>query len=113
MVPHRRRGLVRHLGPEPLEQLIASLDTSSARGLRDRAIIVCMARLGLRVSEVCRLQLEDIDWREGVISVRARKTGHGALLPIPADVGTALADYLQQGRPDTAVREVFVLLSLR
>ncbi len=112
-VPHRRRGLVRHLDPGSFEQLIASLDTSSARGLRDRAIIVCMARLGLRVSEVCRLRLEDIDWREGVISVRARKTGHGALLPIPADVGAALADYLQHGRHDTAVREVFVLLSLR
>jgi integrase/recombinase XerD len=113
MVPHRRSGLVRHLDPAPFEQLIRSLDTSSARGLRDRAIILCMARLGLRVSEVCRLRLDDIDWREGVISVRARKTGHGALLPIPADVGAALADYLQHGRSATAVREVFVLLSLR
>jgi site-specific recombinase XerD len=113
MVPHRRSGLVRHLDPGSFEQLIALLDASSARGLRDRAIILCMARLGLRVSEVCRLRLEDIDWRQGVIWVRARKTGHGALLPLSAEVGAALADYLQHGRPATGVREVFVLLTLR
>ncbi len=113
MVPHRRSGLVRHLDRGSFEQLIASLDTSSARGLRDRAIILCIARLGLRASEVCRLRLDDIDWREGVIRVRARKTGHGALLPITAEVGAALADYLQHGRPDTPARQVFVLLSLR
>lgn len=112
-MPHRRSGLVRHLDPASFEQLITSLDTSSARGLRDRAIILCMARLGLRVSEVCRLQLADIDWRGGVISVRARKSGHGALLPIPIEVGEALADYLEHGRPATTVREVFVLLSQR
>lgn len=86
---------------------------SSARGLRDRAIILCIARLGLRAGEVCRLRLEDIDWREGVIRVRVRKTGHGALLPLTAEVGTALADYLQNGRPDTPAREVFVLSSQR
>ncbi len=80
MVPHRRSGLVRHLDPEWLERLIASLERSSARGLRDRAIILCMARLGLRASEVTRLRLEDIDWRGAALRVRARKTGHGALL---------------------------------
>ena len=60
--------------------------------MRDRAIILCIARLGLRASEVVQLQLEDIDWRNAVVTVRARKTGHGALLPLPADVGAALAD---------------------
>ena len=52
MVPHRRSSLVRYLDPGSLEQLIGSLDSSSERGLRDRAMILCMARLGLRVSEV-------------------------------------------------------------
>jgi integrase/recombinase XerD len=113
MVPHRRRGLVRHLDPASFDQLIASLDTSSARGLRDRAIILCMARLGLRVSEVCRLRLDDIDWRQGLTRVGTRKTGHGAQLPLTAEVGAALADYLQHGRPDTPAREVFVLLRQR
>lgn len=113
MVPHRRGGLVRHLSPDSLEQLIASLDTSSPRGLRDRAIILCIARLGLRANEVTHLRLDDIDWRAGVIRVRVRKTGHGALLPITSEVGAALVDYLQRGRPATAAREVFVLVGLR
>lgn len=113
MVPHRRSGLVRHLDPGSLEQLIGSLDTSSPRGLRDRAIILCIARLGLRVSEVARLRLDDIDWRAAVFRIRARKTGYGALLPITGEVGAALADYLQRGRPATTAREVFVLVWLR
>ena len=110
MVPHRRSSLVRYLDPGSLEQLIGSLDSSSERGLRDRAMILCMARLGLRVSEVVRLHLLA---RLGAIRVLARKTGHGALLPITGEVGAALVDYLQRGRPDTTAREVFVLLRLR
>lgn len=113
MVPHRPAGLVRHLDSGRFEQLIASLDCSSPRGLRDRAIILCIARLGLRASEVVELRLEDLDWRNAVVRVRARKTGHGALLPLTAQVGTALAGYLQHGRPDTPVRQVFVLHRLR
>jgi site-specific recombinase XerD len=113
MVPHRPAGLVRHLAPGRLEQLIDSLDSSSPRGLRDRAIMLCMARLGLRASEVVQLRLEDLDWRSATVRVRARKTGHGALLPLTAQVGAGLAGYLQHGRPDTPAREVFVLHRLR
>lgn len=112
-VPRRRSGLVRHLDSGAFNDLIVSLGTTSDRDLRERAIILCMARLGLRVSEVCRLRLDDIDWRQGVISVRARKTGHGARLPITDEVGRALAEYLEHGRPDTPAREVFVLFRLR
>ena len=113
MVPHRPGGLVRHLEPGRLDQLPGSLDSCSPRGRRDRAIILCVARLGLRASEVTQLRLEDLDWRNASVRVRARKTGHGALLPLTAEVGTALADYLQHGRPDTAARQVFVLHWLR
>jgi site-specific recombinase XerD len=113
MVPHRRTGLVHHLGPERFEQLIASLDSSSPRGLRDRAIMLCMARLGLRAGEVVQLRLEDVDWRNGTVRVRARKTGHGALLPLTVEVGTALAGYLRHARPDTRARQLFVLHRLR
>ncbi len=113
MVPHRPSGLVRHLDPIVLEQLIASLESASARDLRDRAIILTIARLGLRPGEVVRLRLEDLDWRNAAVRVRARKTGHGALLPLTSEVGVALADYLQHGRPDTDAREVFVLHWLR
>jgi site-specific recombinase XerD len=113
MVPRRGGGLVRHLEPGRLEQLIASLDSSSPRGLRDRAIILCIARLGMRASEIVRLRLEDLDWRNATVRVRARKTGHGALLPLTAEVGIALAGYLRDGRPGTPSRQVFVLHWLR
>jgi integrase/recombinase XerD len=113
MLPHRGSGLVRHLEPGGLERLIASLESSSPRGLRDRAIIVCTARLGLRAGEVAQLRLDDLDWRNATVRVRARKTGHGALLPMTAQVGAALGDYLRHGRPVTPTREVFVLVWLR
>lgn len=113
VVPHRRTGLVRHLDSGRFEQLIASLDCSSPRGLRDRAIILCMARLGLRANEVVQLSLDDVDWRNAVVRIRARKTGHGALLPLSAEVGAALAGYLQHARPGTRARQVFVLHRLR
>lgn len=113
MVPHRRNGLLRHLESTQFARLIASLGSSSPRDMRDRAIILCVARLGLRASEVTQLRLEDLDWRNATVHVRARKTGHGALLPLPQDLGRALTDYLQRGRPDTGVRQVFVLHWLR
>ena len=113
MVPHRPSGLVRHLDPRAFEQLLASLATASPRDLRDRAIILTIARLGLRPGEVAQLRLEDVDWRNAAIRVRARKTGHGALLPLTSEVGTGLADYLQHGRPQVDAREVFVLHWLR
>ena len=75
MVPHRPAGLVRHLEPGRLGQLIASLDSSSPRGLRDRAIILSMARLGSRASEVVELRLEDLHWRNAVVRMRARRPG--------------------------------------
>ena len=109
MVPRRRTTLPRHLHQPDFARLLASLDRTSSRGLRDRAMILCIARLGLRATEVVQLELEDIDWRNGTVRVRRRKTGHGALLPLPQRVGAAVADYLQNGRPDTSARQVFVL----
>ena len=109
-VPRRRlASLPRHLGCADFERLIASFDSSSALGLRDRAIVLLVARLGLRASEVARLCLDDIDWRSGTIEVASRKTGHGALLPLTQDVGDALATYLERGRPRSDVRQAFVL----
>lgn len=110
-VPRRRGGLPRHLGTEQFAALLASLDACSPRALRDRAIILCVARLGLRASEVARLRLRDIDWRNATVRVVTRKTGHGALLPLPDDLGRALAAYLRDGRPATQARQVFVLSS--
>jgi site-specific recombinase XerD len=104
----RLAGLPRHMDAEDLERLVASVECSKPWQMRRRAIVLCIARLGLRTGEVAGLLLDDIDWRNAVLHVRARKTGHGARLPLPRDVGRALVEYLRKGRPRTDARHIFV-----
>ena len=114
MVPRRQlAGLPRHLEGPQFTRLIASLDGSSPVDLRNRAILLCLASLGLRASEVARLRLDDIDWRNGLVHVHTRKTGRGAVLPLPHELGQALVAYLRRGRPVTQTRHVFVLHHMR
>jgi len=101
--------LPRYLTKDEHQQLLSSLDGSTACALRDRAIILCLSALGLRASEVAALELEDIDWRVGTVHLRTRKTGRGALLPLPRAAGDAIVAYLRGGRPTTHDRHVFVL----
>jgi integrase len=87
--------------------LLACCDRNSAVGRRDLAVLLLMARLGLRAVEVARLRLQDVDWRGGELVVRG-KGGRIDRMPLPADVGAALADYLRHGRRPSRCREVFV-----
>jgi len=112
-VKPRLGSLPRHLDPDEVERLIESLDRSTPRARRDRAMLLCVARLGLRAGEVAKILLEDIDWRGAVLHVRARKTGRAARLPLPTDVGEAIVEYLRNGRPATSCRHAFVLHHLR
>jgi integrase/recombinase XerD len=87
--------------------VLAACDRESARGRRDYAILMLLARLGLRAAEVAGIRLGDIDWRQGVLTVR----GKGSVLdelPVPADVGAAMADYVRHGRPRSSSRLLFV-----
>jgi len=77
-------------------------------GLRTFAIVMLLAEYGLRAGEVVRLRLEDIDWRQECLRIQHSKTGVETTLPLMPSVGDALLDYLQQARPKTAAREVFV-----
>lgn len=106
----RLSALPRGLGEENLKRLLAPLSTSTPRLQRDRAMILCLARLGLRAGEVPDLELEDIDWRAGTVRVRRRKSRREAVLPLPPDVGRAIAAYLRDGRASTQTtsRRVFV-----
>lgn len=104
----RLAGLPRHLDDAQLGRVIASLDGSGAHGLRDRAIVVSLAGLGLRPGELAALGLGDIDWRAGTITLRRRKSGRGAVLPLPREAGGAIVAYLRQERPATDERAVFV-----
>jgi integrase/recombinase XerD len=104
----RLSSLPRCLNDEQHDQLIASLRTTSLCGRRDRAIIMCLAALGLRPGEIAELSLDDIDWRNGTLQLRKRKTGRGAVLPLPREVGRAIVEYLRKERPETSERRVFV-----
>jgi integrase len=102
----RGRAMPRALEPEAVAKLLASCDRRRAVGCRDYAILLLLVRLGLRSVEVAAMQLEDIDWRAGEILVRG-KGGRLDRLPLPVDVGEALAGYLQR-RPPGESRAVFV-----
>ena len=88
---------------------MAGCDRSQPAGLRDHAILLLLARLGLRSCEVARLELGDLDWRAGLLRVRGKGGGEGHL-PLPADVGEAIAAYLRDGRPRAESRAVFLTL---
>ena len=99
--------LPRGLGQDEVEAIIVAPDPESRSGLRDRAILMLLARLGLRGAEAAGLMLADIDWQAGEITV----TGKGSVreaMPLPADAGQALADYLMKGRPRCSCAAVFV-----
>ncbi len=101
--------LPRGLTEDQLTRVLASLDAlSTPCGPRDRAIVWCLATLGLRPGEVAELCLDDIDWRAGTIAVGRRKNRRGAVAPLPREAGGAIADYLHGHRPRTDVRRVFV-----
>jgi integrase/recombinase XerD len=103
----RLSALPRGLEPAQVEAVIAAPDPASRSGLRDRAILMLLARLGLRGAEAAGLQLADIDWQAGEITVTG-KASQTEAMPLPADAGQALADYLTKGRPRCSCTAVFV-----
>ena len=99
--------LPKSLPPEQVERLLSCCDRSSPTGKRDYAILLLLARLGLRGGEVVAMTLEDLDWERGEIVVRG-KGQRLERLPLPAEVGEALACYLCDVRPACATRRVFI-----
>lgn len=97
----------RAIPPAQVAQLLASIDRHSAIGQRDYAILLLLARLGLRSSEVLRLELDDIDWQAGRFSVRG-KGSKRTELPLLNEVGKAITEYLRYGRPASESRRVFL-----
>ena len=97
----------RGIAPDQVRQLLSRVDRSTAVGRRDYAILLLLARLGLRASEVVSLELGDIDWQAGHLSVRG-KGGRRHQLPLPKDVGEAIVAYLKGGRPRSGCRRVFL-----
>jgi integrase/recombinase XerD len=101
--------LPRHLSPDEVEAVLASVRANPRRGARDYAMLLLMARLGLRALEVMAIQLDDIDWRAGELLVRGKGQRHDRL-PIPTDVGEAISKYLREDRTSATTRALFVTL---
>jgi site-specific recombinase XerD len=102
-------GVPRRLALAEVQALLDSCDQATASGRRDLAILLLLARMGLRAAEVAGLKLEDFDWRAGELVVRG-KAGRCDRMPLPAEVGEAVAAYLLQGRPRAESRAAFLTL---
>ena len=98
---------------EDVQRLLRAADASTARGLRDHALLLMMSTYGLGAGEVIRLQLQDIDWSAGTLQMTRPKTGVNFVLPLLPAVGKVLARYLRHGRPSsTPTRHVFVSMKV-
>jgi len=95
------------LPAEQIQGVLDACDRDTATGKRNYAILLLLARLGLRGGEVAALRLDDIDWEAGLITIRG-KGKRVVQMPLPVEVGTAIADYLRQARPDCSSRSVFI-----
>jgi site-specific recombinase XerD len=110
-VPSIRRwklaNLPTYLSAAQVQKVLDLCDRATAMGRRDYAILMMLAKLGLRANEVATLTLDDIDWRSGEMLVRA-KGRQRARMPLPPDVGAALVAYLRDGRPKSSCRRLFL-----
>lgn len=100
--------LPRYLPPEAVAQVLAAGDPSTPLGARDRAVLLLLARLGLRAGDVAGLRLGDLDWAHGRLRV-AGKNRREAWLPLPQEVGEAILHYLHTARPAVAGDGVFLI----
>ena len=105
-VPASRR-LPSYLPVDAIERIIAACPKTTQVGARDRAIVLLLARLGLRASDVAELKFRDVDWKQGTITVLG-KNRREAMLPLPSDVGNALLRYITRWRPKINNEEIFL-----
>ncbi len=96
-----------YLSTAQVQKVLHGCDRATAMGRRDYAILMMLAKLGLRADEVATLTLDDVDWRSGEMLVRA-KGRQRARMPIPPDVGAAIVAYLRDGRPKSSCRRLFL-----
>lgn len=107
----RDNGMPKAIPVADVARLLGSCDHHNPAGIRDYAILMLVARLGVRSVEVARLRLEDVDWRAGQIMLRG-KASRQEMMPLPVDVGRALSAYLRLARPATPIRHVFLGIAI-
>ncbi len=96
-----------YVQPREVQQILSTCDRRTPMGRRDYAILLLLARIGLRANEVRLLTLDDLDWESGQLTVQG-KGRREASMPLPEEVGAAVADYLQHGRPRSESRRLFL-----
>lgn len=94
--------------PEEIESLLAVVDRANPIGKRDYTILLLAARLGLRASDICGLCFDDVDWTNNQINIIMQKTNGPLQLPLTAEVGNAIIDYIRNGRPKSKYRNIFL-----
>jgi len=104
----KHAALPRKLTPDQVEQVLATPSGMPATWLRNRAILMLLARLGLRAKEIVDLELDAVDWSEAQIRIKSTKTHSERVLPLAQEVGAALVEYLQKARPETISRRIFI-----
>ena len=105
----RLSAIPKYITPAEVARVLGSCDRQTAIGRRDYAILLLLARLGLRAGEIVALRLDDIDWRSGEILIRGKGFLHDRM-PLPVDAGQALASYLRHDRPSCKTRSVFICM---
>jgi integrase/recombinase XerD len=105
---HRLAGLPRYIGASDVERLIATCDLTTPIGIRDRAILLLLARLGLRAGDILSLRMDDIDWQQATVSI-CGKGRRETRLPLPQDAGDALLAYLDRARSRVTDGRIFFM----
>jgi site-specific recombinase XerD len=103
----KHSNLPKYLPAAKVEALINSCDTTTPTGVRDRSILLLLARLGLRAGDIMKLRIDDIDWEQGSLRV-CGKGRREEKLPLPQDAGDALLRYLTEVRPDVPIAKIFL-----
>ena len=103
----RLSALPRYLPPGDVDRLIAGCDISHRHGIRDRAILLLLARLGLRAHDVWAMEIVDVDWAAGMVRVRGKRRRE-VRLPLPQEAGDALLAYIERARPPVNEPRIFL-----
>ena len=104
----KHAALPRNITKDQVDRVLADCSGNDPKALRNLAILLLLAKLGLRAKEVVRLELEDIDWKEGRLLIHTSKNHSERALPLSQEVGSALATYVIQGRPKSTSSRVFL-----
>lgn len=107
---YRLSSLPRYISASDVDRVIRCCNLSTAHGRRDHAVLMLLARLGLRAGDIVAMKLSDLDWRRGTLRVRG-KGQRETLLPLPQDAGDALLRYLEDGRPASHYEHVFLTVA--